>query len=134
MSRRLFYSLSILISISALFLARFITLSPSPKSPPVVIGRANVVLFLVNSEAGLSNVFVAIAKSVLEQHPAVTIHFVSFAPLAPQLERISSYIRVKNPSNPAPDIRLSGRIMSNMVHRITLDFLAIWYMSTKRER
>ncbi|KAI1399228.1 glycosyltransferase family 1 protein [Hypoxylon fuscum] len=131
MSRRLFYGVSVLISILVLFLAWLITLSPSLKSPPAIIGRANVVLFLVNSEAGLSNVFAATAKSLLEQHPTVTVHFASFAPLAPQLERISSYIRTKNPSNAAPDIifhqlpdltltraiRSSGRTMSNMAHR-----------------
>ncbi|KAI1498562.1 hypothetical protein F5X99DRAFT_420535 [Biscogniauxia marginata] len=131
MSRRLFYGLSGLISILALFLARLVTLSPSPESPLTIIGRANVVLFLVNSEAGLSNVFAATAKSLLEQHPAVTVHFASFAPLAPQLERITSYIRTKNPSNPAPDIifhqlpdltltraiKLSGRTMANMAHK-----------------
>ncbi|KAI4864930.1 hypothetical protein F4820DRAFT_470071 [Hypoxylon rubiginosum] len=102
---------------------------------PPIIGRANVVLFLVNSEAGLSNVLVATAKSLLEEHPAVEIHFASFAPLAPQLERISSYIHTKDPSNPAQDvvfhqlpdlswtraIKLSGRTMSNMAHPPGLD-------------
>jgi hypothetical protein len=99
------------------------------------VGRANVVLFLVNSESGLSNVHAATAQSLLEHHPEVTVHFASFPPIAAKLKRISSYSQAKTPSQPAPDIVFhelpnltfaravlsSGRTIDKVVHRPGLD-------------
>ncbi|KAI1857010.1 uncharacterized protein JN550_013503 [Neoarthrinium moseri] len=128
MSRQLFYGLSVLLPILAILLERNLMARSEAYAP--IIGRANVTLFLVNSEAGLSNVFAATAQALLEQHPTVTVHFASFSPIAPQLERISSYSRTQSLSHPAPGIifhelpdltltraiHLSGRTMSNMAH------------------
>lgn len=87
---------SALVAALALFLSR--QLASSAPRPPPVIGTNNTVLFLVNSEDGLSNVFVATAHALLERHPQVHVHFASFPPIAPRLERISRYGRKTTPS------------------------------------
>lgn len=69
-----------------------------------VIGKNNTVLFMVNSEPGLSNVFVATAHALLEQYPHIQIHFASFPPIASQLARVSSHARKQSPA--ARDITL----------------------------
>ncbi|KAI0205286.1 hypothetical protein F4808DRAFT_448318 [Astrocystis sublimbata] len=124
MSARTICTFSVLIPLLAVLVHRFLVLSPDV-SPPVV-GRANTTLFLVNSEAGLSNVLVATAQALLEDHPAVSVHFASFSPIKPQIDRISSYSRSRNPRgiifHQLPNLTLtravkqSGRNMSNMAH------------------
>ncbi|KAI5865313.1 hypothetical protein GGS23DRAFT_421379 [Durotheca rogersii] len=72
--------------------------SPSERPPPI-IGKNNTALFLVNSEPGLSNVHAATAQALLERHPHIQVHFASFAPLAPKVQRISSYAKKTFNSN-----------------------------------
>jgi hypothetical protein len=59
----------------------------SPYEP--VRGKNNTVLFVANSEYGLSNVHLATAQALLEQHPSIDIHYASFSGAAKKIERLS---------------------------------------------
>ncbi|KAI1735808.1 hypothetical protein F4680DRAFT_434519 [Xylaria scruposa] len=72
---------------------RSVLLPSNPNIPPPVVGINNTALFLVTSDYGLSNVHVATAHALLERHPHIQLHFGSFAPMAPKLERVSSHNR-----------------------------------------
>ncbi|CAJ2513822.1 Uu.00g019410.m01.CDS01 [Anthostomella pinea] len=78
-------------------LALFLSQRTRPLTPqlPRVIGRNNTVLFVTQSENGMSNVLTSTAHALLEHHPQIHIHYASFADVAPRLERISSDARTK---------------------------------------
>ncbi|KAL7629625.1 hypothetical protein AAE478_001147 [Parahypoxylon ruwenzoriense] len=96
MLKQLLLGSSVLIAALALFLSQWTT-SAAPEIPPVR-GRNNTVLFLSNSEFGLSNVHLATAYALLEQHPEVHVHLASFPGMVPRLKRVSEHGRRKNPS------------------------------------
>ena len=89
MSGKLWILGSALIAGIALLLTQ-VWSSPAHASAPVV-GKNNTVLFLTNVEDGVSNVHVATAHALLERHPDVSVHFASFAAMAPRLRRISAH-------------------------------------------
>lgn len=60
-----------------------------PERPAPVRGRNNTALFLVNSEPGLSNVILATAAAMMENHPEIQIHVASFPALGDRLARVS---------------------------------------------
>lgn len=63
--------------------------------PPRVSGRNNTVLFLTTDANGLSNVHLAAIFSLLEQHPAVEIHYASWPEMTGRLEGISAAAAAK---------------------------------------
>ncbi|KAI3321746.1 glycosyltransferase family 1 protein [Xylariaceae sp. AK1471] len=88
MFRRLLLGSSMTIAVLALLVSQW--------APPSALristihqGRNNTVLFLTNSELGLSNVLVATADALLQQHPQVQVHFASFPLMGPRLGWIS---------------------------------------------
>ncbi|KAI1376968.1 hypothetical protein F4677DRAFT_454144 [Hypoxylon crocopeplum] len=127
MMKRLLLGSSVLIAVLALIISRWATSSISDIPP--VIGRNNTVLFISNWEFGLSNVYVATAYALLERHPEVHVHFASFTPMGPRLERISGHSRLKTPSardivfHELPEglsflnaLGTSGRTLDDMIH------------------
>ncbi|SPO03652.1 uncharacterized protein DNG_06335 [Cephalotrichum gorgonifer] len=89
MRNKLFVLGSVLIAGIALFWSRYWSV-PLPREP-FIIGKNNTVLFIVDDHHGLSNVHVATAHALLERHPHIKVHFASFAPLAPKLQRVSAH-------------------------------------------
>lgn len=69
-----------------------------PRRLPYIQGRNKTVLFLVNSEHGLTNVHVATAAALLVNYPDIEVHFASFPLLRGKLKRVSSYARVTKPA------------------------------------
>ncbi|KAI1410614.1 hypothetical protein F5Y13DRAFT_202088 [Hypoxylon sp. FL1857] len=124
---RLLLGSSVLIGTIALFLSQWLP-SSKPGSLPVT-GLNNTVLFISNSELGLSNVQVASAYALLERHPEVQVHFASFTPMASRLRRISEYGRQKTSAtrevvfHELPGQRTfvsamvkAGRTLASMIH------------------
>ncbi|KAI0491062.1 hypothetical protein F4859DRAFT_460186 [Xylaria cf. heliscus] len=70
----------------------------APRMTTIREGRNNTVLFLTNSEHGLSNALVATAYTLLERHPEVEVHYASFPAMARKLEQVSERARQKRPS------------------------------------
>ncbi|OTB02617.1 glycosyltransferase family 1 protein [Hypoxylon sp. CI-4A] len=73
-------------------------LPPWAPATPFVPGRNNTVLFISNTEFGLSNIFVSTVYALLERHPDVQVHYASYAEMAPRLERVAKHVRQTNPS------------------------------------
>lgn len=128
MLKHLLLGSSLLIAIVSLLLSQWTT-RPSTQYTPSVVGRNNTVLFIVNSEFGLSNVHLATAQGLLERHPEVEIHVASFAPTYPRIERISKHGRKMNSSSqdiifhelPAQHLfaramAMTGRTATSIIH------------------
>ncbi|KAI1096537.1 hypothetical protein F5B19DRAFT_150660 [Rostrohypoxylon terebratum] len=128
MLKRLLLGSSLLIAIVSLWLSQW-TARPATQYTPSVVGRNNTVLFIVNSEFGLSNVHLATAQGLLERHPEVEIHVASFAPTYPRIERISKHGRKTNSSSkdiifhelPAQHLfaramAMAGRTATSIIH------------------
>ena len=100
----------------------------APLQVPAVIGRNNTALFLTNSESGLSNVHLATTQALLERYPHVHVHFASFTPVGPKLQRISSYGRKRTAAakdivfheldglSLGPTAKAAGQTMSKTIH------------------
>ncbi|KAJ8128370.1 hypothetical protein O1611_g5264 [Lasiodiplodia mahajangana] len=97
MYRRLMTSSALLVVVLAFLLDRWVALL-TPNIPQLAIGRNNSVLFLTNSEHGLSNVFVATAYALLDLYPEIEVHYASFEQMAARIERVSNYAVRKTPS------------------------------------
>ncbi|KAM0246056.1 hypothetical protein ACHAP5_005027 [Fusarium lateritium] len=112
---------------AALIAALFIVL-PRPTAdlhPPHIQGRNGTVLFLVNEQHGLSNVHVATASALLENYPAIEVHFASFPRLKTKLERITQFAQKTNPKAHIVFHQLQGPSMSDAHHnagRSVMDF------------
>lgn len=78
-------------------LASFLSHQASTQHAPYVQGRNKTVLFLTNSEHGLSNVHLATASAILENYPDIEVHFASFPTIEQKLERITSFAKIKSP-------------------------------------
>ncbi|KAJ4251887.1 hypothetical protein NW762_011184 [Fusarium torreyae] len=78
-------------------LALFFSQQETPQRPPYIQGRNRTALFLVNEEHGLSNVHLATASALLENHPSIEVHFASFPKIKGKLERIAQFARKKTP-------------------------------------
>ncbi|KAF5719546.1 2-hydroxyacylsphingosine 1-beta-galactosyltransferase [Fusarium mundagurra] len=78
-------------------LAYFLSHQTSPEHAPYVQGRNKTVLFLTNSEPGLSNVHLATVWAILENYPDIEVHFASFPPIEKKLERVSSFAKINSP-------------------------------------
>ncbi|GAP91408.1 putative 2-hydroxyacylsphingosine 1-beta-galactosyltransferase [Rosellinia necatrix] len=98
MLRGLFLAGAALIAGLALLSSWWTTLTSAPPIAEIRQGRNNTVLFLTNTEHGLSNVFVATAYTLLERHPGVEVHYASFPQLARKLERVSEQARRTQPA------------------------------------
>lgn len=64
------------------------SLAPAPPAP-VVQGRRNTALFIVNPFAGLHNVHMATIQSLRERHPEVELHLASWAPAGEIVKRVT---------------------------------------------
>ena len=53
-------------------------------------GKNGTVLFIINTEYGLSNVHLATASALLEKHPGIDIHVASFPRSAPKVAKVSA--------------------------------------------
>ena len=62
-----------------------------------VQGENNTVLFLVNANHGYTNVHLATAYTLLEQHPAVKLHFGTFEKMRERVKRIEESGALANP-------------------------------------
>lgn len=91
MLRPLAIAVSVFIAGLGLFLSSWT--SPAQTPIPPILGRNNTALFIVNSEPGFSNINLATAKALLEQHPHVEVHIASFEPLRPRIQRVTSYVQ-----------------------------------------
>ncbi|KAF4503571.1 sterigmatocystin biosynthesis peroxidase stcC [Fusarium agapanthi] len=78
-------------------LAYFLSHQTSIEHAPYVQGRNKTVLFLTNSEHGLSNVHLATASAILENYPDIEVHFASFPAIEQKLEWVSSFAKIKTP-------------------------------------
>ncbi|KAF5252903.1 hypothetical protein FANTH_2227 [Fusarium anthophilum] len=78
-------------------LAYFLSHQTSTEHTPYVQGSNKTVLFLTNSEHGLSNVHLATASALLENYPDIEVHFASFPAIEQKLERVSSFAKIKTP-------------------------------------
>lgn len=94
------------------------TLFISRQSQPAVAqrasrrGRNNTILFLTNSENGLSNVHLATSFALLERHPSCEVHFASFHKQARRVHDISEAVLAKNSSQkPIRFHEIRGRTM-----------------------
>jgi hypothetical protein len=83
-------ALGVLVIATLLSWRALITSSEETKPPPV-IGTNNTALFIISSDYGLTNVHLATAHALLERHPYVKLHFASFAPMEPRIERLAAY-------------------------------------------
>ncbi|KAK8041424.1 hypothetical protein PG994_014431 [Apiospora phragmitis] len=102
MARPFFTAVAVLAASLAVLLAAFGFRNESEDRvvTDYVRGKNNTVLFLTNSEYGLSNVHVATAQSLLENHPHVRVHFASFPRMSGRIARVSSLARLQNASAP----------------------------------
>ncbi|KAK7415566.1 hypothetical protein QQX98_005812 [Neonectria punicea] len=78
-------------------LAYFFSGGNTPQHAPYIQGKNGTVLFISNSEHGLSNVHLATASALLENYPDMDVHYASFPSVRRNLERISSFAREKAP-------------------------------------
>ncbi|KAH6954423.1 hypothetical protein DER45DRAFT_312053 [Fusarium avenaceum] len=83
---------------------------------PYIQGRNKTVLFITNSEHGLSNVHLATASALLENYPDVEVHFASFPSVKQKLDKISSFARRQFPG--ARDIIFHGLTGSTFAQAI----------------
>ncbi|KAF4969300.1 hypothetical protein FSARC_3455 [Fusarium sarcochroum] len=93
----MFTRILVLGSLLVAALALFFSQQETPQRPPYIQGRNRTALFLVNEEHGLSNVHLATASALLENHPDIDVHFASFARIKTKLERIAQFARKKTP-------------------------------------
>ncbi|KAF4966991.1 hypothetical protein FSARC_5399 [Fusarium sarcochroum] len=93
----MFTRLILLTSLLTAPLAYFLIGETSAQHPPYIQGNNKTVLFITNSEHGLSNVHLATASALLEKYPDIQIHYASFPNAKQRVERISSFSREKAP-------------------------------------
>uniref|UniRef100_A0A0D2YAK1 Glycosyltransferase sdnJ n=1 Tax=Fusarium oxysporum (strain Fo5176) TaxID=660025 RepID=A0A0D2YAK1_FUSOF len=93
----MFARLLLFTTLLAVSLAYFLSRETSTEHAPYVQGRNKTVLFLTNSEHGLSNVHLATASAILENYPDVEVYFASFSSIEQKLERVSSFAKIKSP-------------------------------------
>ncbi|KAF5667262.1 2-hydroxyacylsphingosine 1-beta-galactosyltransferase [Fusarium heterosporum] len=86
----MFTRLILITALLAVPLAHFISSGVPSLHQPYIQGRNKTVLFITNSEHGLSNVHLATASALLENHADIQVHFASFPGVKQKLERISS--------------------------------------------
>ncbi|KAF4998688.1 hypothetical protein FGRMN_3014 [Fusarium graminum] len=102
----MFAQLILITALLAVPLAHFISSDVPSLHQPYIRGRNKTVLFITNSEHGLSNVHLATASALLVNHADIQIHFASFPSVEQKLERISSFAKRQFPS--AGDITFHG--------------------------
>lgn len=93
-----------ILSVGALLVASFASLRVfsaqeqlEPRPPYIQGHNNNTVLFLANTEPGLSNVFIATAFSVLENYPDIELHYASWEAAKKKTARISAFAKETTP-------------------------------------
>lgn len=90
-----------ILSVGALLVASFAYFfsaqGQAEPRPPYIQGRNNTALFLANYEHGLSNVFIATAFSMLENHPDIQVHYASWEKVKKKTDRISAFAKQTTP-------------------------------------
>lgn len=74
-------------------LAYFLSGDTASQREPYIQGRNKTVLFITNSEHGLSNVHLATASALLENYSDIEVHFASFPSIKQKLDKILSFAR-----------------------------------------
>lgn len=90
----------VLIALIAALAAVFFSRGNSAGDPSVydkVQGKNNTVLFLVNANHGYTNVHLATAYALLEQHPSVKLHFGTYEKMRGRVRRIEESGAQANP-------------------------------------
>ncbi|KAK6834996.1 hypothetical protein PG987_009690 [Apiospora arundinis] len=104
MPRRILNTAAVLAAVlAALFAVLKLKLHNTPESTPTLgylPGKNNTVLFLTNVLAGLSNVHLATAQSLIERHPSIRVHYASFPEMSEKIARISSLAQMQNADSP----------------------------------
>ncbi|KAJ2979559.1 hypothetical protein NQ176_g3174 [Zarea fungicola] len=86
-----------LVAVSYYFLRSEPSLGRHDDAPNFTKGNGNgKVLFVTESSNGLSNVHLATCFALLENHPAINVHYASSPKLEPEVARISSTAIAKN--------------------------------------
>jgi hypothetical protein len=70
----------------------------TPQHDPYIQGKNRTILFITNSEHGLSNVHLATSSALLENYPDLDVHYASFRGVRRKLESISSSAGAKTPA------------------------------------
>ncbi|KAM5368046.1 hypothetical protein ACJZ2D_009650 [Fusarium nematophilum] len=78
-------------------LAYFLSGENTRQHAPYIHGKNGTVLFISNSEHGLSNVHLATSSALLENYQDLDVHYASFPSVRGKLERISSFARGRTP-------------------------------------
>lgn len=92
--------ISVVIAALAVVLALFAWPQSKPHNdyPALVQGSSNnTVLFIVAELHGLVNIHVATAQGLLERHPDIQVHFISYASLESKLARVSTLSKTRQP-------------------------------------
>ena len=89
------FSLSALLIASVAYL--FSAQGQDEPRPAYIQGRNNTALFIANQEHGLSNVFIATAFAMLQNHPEIQVHYASWDMVKKKTDRISSFAKQTTP-------------------------------------
>ena len=101
--RRLFTTVAVVVVVFAALFADLklrVLSNNKPIHSNYASGFNNTVLFLTNSQSGLSNVHLATAQSLIERHPSVHVHYASFPEMSAKIDRVSSLARLHDTSAP----------------------------------
>lgn len=71
--------------------------STAASAPFYVTGRNNTALFVVSDGHGLTNVHMATAQSLLERHPDIQLHFITFPNMKSKITRLSNLAKKRQP-------------------------------------
>ncbi|KAI1361827.1 hypothetical protein F5Y08DRAFT_313722 [Xylaria arbuscula] len=89
--RQVAVAVAALAALVAVFLARTSQSTQDIFIPtPTVPGKNGTVLFIINTEYGLSNVHLATTSALLEKHPGIDVHVASFPRSAPKVAKVSA--------------------------------------------
>ncbi|KAH8658004.1 hypothetical protein BX600DRAFT_488766 [Xylariales sp. PMI_506] len=113
---------SVLFALLGILITGYLTKRGQP-IPHAVQGRNNTVLFLTNQEDGVSNVFVAAATALYQNHPDIEVHYASFPRLGKKLTRLTSLVRsqtAKDASSPRSDDIIFHAVSSASPLRVTM--------------
>ncbi|KAI0512956.1 hypothetical protein F5B22DRAFT_612813 [Xylaria bambusicola] len=89
--RQIAAAVAALVVLVAVFLARTSQSTEDEFIPtPTIPGRNGTVLFIINTEYGLSNVHLATTSALLEKHPGIEVHVASFPQSASKVAKLSA--------------------------------------------
>ncbi|KAJ2977828.1 hypothetical protein NQ176_g4155 [Zarea fungicola] len=87
---------AVLVAAATLFSVNLAPIRPSG-STSYVTGRNNTALFIVSEGRGLNNVHLATSQSLLERHPDIQLHFVTYPKMKSKLAHLSKLMKARQP-------------------------------------